>query len=295
MKKWYEMIVKAIEVTKKYTHDEVKQLSWLFSYLNNIDIDEEWFWTWVSAKWLWKLLNPLTKTWNLQKFDDWWTSVSNTARLKENKDYEKKEVISKIPLNKSSFDLSENSETSKDSLNNGRWWKRDSYWTKEIDYILTLRAWEYCAVLTKWDSWDLYRRFIFDIKDEFLRLVFRKWKSIDTRNEFTKSISELEFMKELKQNSKFETLSNVYWEMTNLIYLELFWVKAIEYKELNDIPKEYFAKDFFTKDWLFDLEKLENKLSAVIGYIQPKTRDDLKSLIIDFLNKEVKIIRSIWN
>lgn len=23
---------------------------------------------------------------------------------------------------------------------------------KEIDYILTLRAWEYCAVLTKWES-----------------------------------------------------------------------------------------------------------------------------------------------
>lgn len=47
MKKWYEMIVKAIEVTKKYTSDEVKQLSWLFSYLNSLDIDEEWFWTWV--------------------------------------------------------------------------------------------------------------------------------------------------------------------------------------------------------------------------------------------------------
>ncbi len=278
MKKWYEMIVKAIEVTKKYNHDEVKQLSWLFSYLNNLDIDEEWFWTWVSAKWLWKLLNPLTKTWNLQKFDDWWISVSNTARLKENKDYEKKETIEM----QAKSTTSENSEMAKRPV-------------KKVDYILTLRAWEYCAVLTKWDSWDLYRRFIFDIKDEFLRLVFRKWKSIDTRNEFTKSISELEFMKELKQNCKFETLSNVYWEMTNLIYLELFWVKAIEFKEINDISKKSFAKDFFTKDWLFDLEKLENKLSAVIGYIQPKTRGDLKSLIIDFLNKEVKIIKTIWN
>ena len=64
----------------------------------------------------------------------WWLKSYDYS---ENKDYEKKEVISKIPLNKSSFDLSENSETSKDSLNNGRWWKRDSYWTKEIDYILT--------------------------------------------------------------------------------------------------------------------------------------------------------------
>jgi hypothetical protein len=35
------MIVKAIEVTKKYSDAEVKQLSGLFSYLNNIDIDEE--------------------------------------------------------------------------------------------------------------------------------------------------------------------------------------------------------------------------------------------------------------
>ncbi len=296
MKKWYEMIVKAIEITKQYTHDEVKQLSWLFSYLNNLDIDEEWFGTWVSAKWLWKLLNPLTRTWKEQPFREWWESVSNLARLKDNKDYEKREEID--PNLMPDFEYREKSPYSKLALEKEKkhWGARE--WAgrpDNFDYILTLRAWEYCAVLTKWDSWDLYRRFIFDIKDEFLRLVFRKWKSIDTRNEFTKSISQLEFMKELKEKNKFETLSNTYWEMTNLIYLELFWVKAIEYKELNDIPKEYFAKDFFTKDWLFDLEKVENKLSAVIGYIQPKTRDDLKNLIIDFLNKEVKIIKAIWN
>jgi len=41
MKKAYKMIVKAIEVTKKYTNYEVKQLSGLFSYLNSLDIDEE--------------------------------------------------------------------------------------------------------------------------------------------------------------------------------------------------------------------------------------------------------------
>ena len=94
MKKWYKMIVKAIEVTKKYTNEEVKQLSWLFSYLNNLDIDdEEWFWTWVSAKWLWKLLGPLTKTWKIQKFDDWWKSVSNLSRLKEDRDYEIKMIL----------------------------------------------------------------------------------------------------------------------------------------------------------------------------------------------------------
>jgi hypothetical protein len=173
---------------------------------------------------------------------------------------------------------------------------------KKVDYILTLRAWEYCAVLTKWDSWDLYRRFIFDIKDEFLRLVFRQWKSIETRSEFTKSIWELSFIKKLKENNTRwiakqekvpwgkKELWNIYWEMTNLIYIELFWVKAIEYKQQNDIPNKYFAKDFFTKEWLFDLEKVENKLWAIIWYIQPKGRKELKELIIDFLNKEVKIL-----
>ena len=117
--------------------------------------------------------------------------------------------------NKPTFAWGENSQKAK------RWWNTWVIPVKEIDYILTLRAWEYCAVLTKWDSWDLYRRFIFDIKDEFLRLVFRKWKSIETRNDFTKSIWELDFMKELKQQEKKEYW-NIYWEMTNLIYIELF-------------------------------------------------------------------------
>ena len=96
-------------------------------------------------------------------------------------------------------------------------------------------------------------------------------------------------MKKLKeQNSK--EIWNIYWEMTNLIYLVLFWVKAIEYKQQNDIPNKYFAKDFFTKDGLFDLEKVENKLWAVIWFIQPDDREKLKELIKDFLNKEVKIL-----
>ncbi len=283
MKKGYNMLVQAIKVTKKYSDDEVKQLSWLFSYLNSLDIDEEWFWTGVSAKWLWKLLHPLTRTWKPQPFREWWESVSNLSRLKENTDYirEEQKVIKNIS-NKPSFAWREKSQVAK------RWWNTGVIPVKEVDYILTLRAWEYCAVLTKWESGDLYRRFIFDIKDEFLRLVFRHWKSIETRNEFTKSIWELGFMKELKvANSK--ELGNIYGEMTNLIYLELFWVKAIEYKQQNDISSEFFAKDFFTKDGLFDLEKLENKLWAVIWYIQPSNRDELKVLIKDFLNKEVKL------
>lgn len=291
MKKWYNKIVKAIEVTKKYNNSEIKLLSGLFSYLNNFDadLDDEWFWTWVSAKWLWKLLNPLTKTWKTQKFDDWWKSVSNTARLKEDIDFEAKTIITKVSNKKTGFDLSEKSETSKNTLNKGRWWKRDSYWKKEIDYILTLRAWEYCAVLTKWDSWDLYRRFIFDIKDEFLRRVFRYWKSIETRSDFTKAIWDLEFMQKLKSQDKKSELWIVYWEMTNLIYLELFWVKANEFKELNNINQKDFAKDFFTKDWLFDLEKLENKLSWIILFSEPKDRNELKEIIKIFLNKSVKL------
>jgi hypothetical protein len=137
MQKGYQMIVKAIEVTKKYTKEEVKQLAWLFSYLNKLDIeDQESFWTWVSAKGLHKLLDPLTKTWKKQKFDDWWISVSNTARLKEDIDYERKEEI----------ELQAKSPTSEISEMGIRP-------VKKVDYILTLRAWEYCAVLTKWDSW----------------------------------------------------------------------------------------------------------------------------------------------
>ncbi len=286
MKKWYEMIVKAIEVTKEYDSDEIKLLSWLFSYLNNLDIDEEWFWTWVSAKGLWKLLAPLTRTWNPQPFREWWNSVSNLSRLEEDRDFEKKEeIILRKTERKPTSAWGEKPQQAK------RWWDTWSIPVKEIDYILTLRAWEYCAVLTKGDSWDLYRRFIFDIKDEFLRLVFRKWKSIETRSEFTKSIWDLEFMKLLREENK-KSYWSIYWEMTNLIYLELFGVKAIEYKEMNNIDKKYFAKDFFTKDWLFDLEKLENKLSVVIWYLQPENKGALKELIKDFLNKEVKILKN---
>lgn len=282
MKKGYQMIVKAIEVTKQYTIDEVELLSWLFSYLNEIDIDDEWFGTGVSAKWLWELLQPLTRTWKPQPFREWWESVSNLSRLQEGKDFEKREsVVLKNIENKPSFAWREKSQQAK------KWWNIWVIPVKEVDYIVTLRAWEYCAVLTKWESGDLYRRFIFDIKDEFLRLVFRKWRSIETRNEFTKSIGELNFMKKLKESDK-KAYGNIYGEMTNLIYLELFWVNAIEYKEQHNIWKKHFAKDFFTKDWLFDLEKLENKLAVIIEYLVPKDKQTLWELIRDFLNKEVK-------
>lgn len=68
-------------------------------------------------------------------------------------------------------------------------------------------------------------------------------------------------------------------------------MKAIEYKEINHIPDEYFAKDFFTKDGLFDLEKVENRLAVIIGYLQPMSREKLKDLIKDFLDKEVRICK----
>ncbi|MBS8121880.1 antA/AntB antirepressor family protein [Candidatus Vampirococcus lugosii] len=209
MKKGYNKIVKAIEVTKKYNTQEIQLLSGLFSYLNNfdIDLDDEGFGTGVSAKGLWKLLNPLTKNGTNQTFEKWWNSVSNTARLKENIDFEKKEET----------EIQAKSTTSQ----KGEVGIRP---VKKIDYILTLRAGEYFAVLTKGDSGDLYRRFIFDIKDEFLRLVFRYGKSIETRSDFTKSIGDLDFMKKLKIENKKSEMGNIYGEMTNLIYLELFGV-----------------------------------------------------------------------
>lgn len=277
MKKAHEQLVKAIEITKKYSVAEVRLLSGLFTYLNNLNIEEEEFKTGISAKWLWKLLNPLTRTGNPQPFREWWESVSNLSRLKENLDYEKKEeLLIRDISNKPSFAWRENSQQAK---RGGNTWEIP---VKETDYILTLRAGEYCAVLTKGDSGDLYRRFIFDIKDEFLRLVFRYGRSIETRNEFTKSIADLKWMKELSESQT----GNVYGEMTNLIYLELFGVKAIEFKELHEIPKTEFAKHYFDKDGLFDLEKLERKLGTIISYLQPKTRDELIVLIKDFLKKE---------
>lgn len=85
--------MKAIEITKKYNVAEVKLLSGLFIYLNNLNIEEEEFKTGISAKGLWKLLNPLTRTGNSQPFREWWESVSNLSRLKENTDYEKSEEL----------------------------------------------------------------------------------------------------------------------------------------------------------------------------------------------------------
>ena len=79
-------MIKAIEVTKRYSPVEVKKLSELFLYLNNIDIEEEEtggeYKYGVSAKGLWKLLNPLTRTGKPQQFNDWREGASNIARLK---------------------------------------------------------------------------------------------------------------------------------------------------------------------------------------------------------------------
>jgi hypothetical protein len=61
------------------------------------------------------LLAPLTRTGKKQEFREWWESVSNTARLKENIDYEVREIITKVEngLDKQSFDLWENSQQAK--------------------------------------------------------------------------------------------------------------------------------------------------------------------------------------
>lgn len=271
MKKAYNQMIKAIEVTKKYSPEEVKKLWLLFSYLNNISIDWEDYKTWVSAKWLWKLLNPLTKSWEKQKFREWWESVSNISRLKEDEDFIKLETISKRSI-EPKFAWRENSPQAK------RGWNKGFIPVKEIDYILTLRSGEYCATLTKWDSGDLYRRFIFDIKDEFIRLVFRWGKSIETRKKFTKAISELSFVKKIEENKQWP----IYWWATNLIYLELFWVKASEYKVNYDVPKREIAKHYFSKSWLLDLEAIENDIWAVIKFQNPKNKTELEKLIIKF-------------
>ena len=126
----------------------------------------------------------MTKNNTPQKFDNWWKSVSNISRLKEGEDFVLQETITYETFDKSS-DLSISGISEMDSKSKK---KSGKIPRQEKDYILTLRAGEYCATLTKGDAGDLYRRFIFDIKDEFIRLVFRWGKSVDTRVAFTTAI-----------------------------------------------------------------------------------------------------------
>ena len=86
-------MVEAIRVTKRYTEEEVKKLSKLFLYLNDIEGLMDEYRYGVSAKGLWKLLNPLTKGDKEQRFDDWWESVSNISRLKLNEDYIEQNIV----------------------------------------------------------------------------------------------------------------------------------------------------------------------------------------------------------
>lgn len=274
MKKELQVMVEAIRVTKRYTEEEVQKLWKLFLYLNSIEGLMNEYKYWVSAKGLRKLLNPLTRNDKVQAFDDWRQSVSNISRLKEWEDYIKQDIISKVESDIS--DLSENSETPKKE---GRWGKRSAYWIKETDYILTLRAGEYCATLTKGDAGDLYRRFIFDIKDEFIRLVFRWGKSIGTRNDFTKSISQLGWMQKLQEKEQ----GKIYADLTNYVYQKLIWYKAMDYKEINALDKKVIAKHYFTKEGLLDLEKIESKIAPVIEYNQPKSKEEIEWMIDKFI------------
>ena len=143
-----------------------------------------------------------------------------------------------------------------------------------IDFILTLRAGEYCATLTKGDAGDLYRRFIFDIKDEFIRLVFRRGKSVDTRVKFTTTISKLPFVQQLSK----EEQGRIYAKFTNAIYLQLQDIEltAAEYKKKHGIAKKEIAKHYFKKDGLLDLEAIETKLSNVIEYAKPRGERELE-------------------
>ena len=229
---------------------------------------------WVSAKGLRKLLNPLTRNDKVQAFDDWRQSVSNISRLKEWEDYIKQTKLSyQNIVNDWEVTISEISEIQKRKKKSGVIPIKDS------DYILTLRAGEYCATLTKGDAGDLYRRFIFDIKDEFIRLVFRWGKSIGTRNDFTKSISQLDWMQKLQEKEQ----GKIYADLTNYVYQKLIWYKAMDYKEINDLDKKVIAKHYFTKEGLLDLEKIESKIAPVIEYNQPKSKEEIEWMIDKFI------------
>lgn len=278
MKKEFNQMVKAIEVTKRYTPMEVKKLAQLFLYLNNIEwlVDEYKYG--VSAKGLWKLLNPLTKSNKAQKFDDWRKSVSNIARLKEQEDYVRQEIVKYETFDKTDvLSISEISETDKMPKK-----KSGKIPRKQVDYILTLRAGEYCATLTKGDSGDLYRRFIFDIKDEFIRLVFRWGKSVDTRQKFTTAISKLNFVKALPNKEQ----GRIYAKFTNTVYENLKDVEmeAKAYKKKHGITKKEIAKHYFNKDGLLDLEEIENNLAAIIGYTSPKSEVELTTVFERFFD-----------
>ena len=278
MKKELQTMVEAIRVTKRYTEEEVKKLSKLFLYLNDIEGLMDEYRYGVSAKGLWKLLNPLTKGDKEQRFDDWWESVSNISRLKLNEDYIEQNIVTSQKYD-DTYDLSITENSVNDTIEK----KKKVKWVipiKDKDYILTLRAGEYCATLTKGDAGDLYRRFIFDIKDEFIRLVFRRGKSIATRNEFTKSISLLWWMQVLPDAEQ----SKIYAHLTNYVYQKTQSIgkKAIEYKADNQLEKHTIAKHYFTKEWLLDLEKIESKIAVIIEYNTPSSTKEIENIIDKF-------------
>lgn len=225
-----------------------------------------------------KLLNPLTRTNRPQKFDDWRKSVSNIARLKENEDFISQETLTYETFDKTSgLSISESSET--DSVFKK---SKGKIPRKQIDFILTLRAGEYCATLTKGDAGDLYRRFIFDIKDEFIRLVFRWGKSVDTRVEFTTAISKLPFVQALNGKEQ----GRVYAKYTNQVYLNLQDVEleAQAYKKKHGIAKREVAKHYFKKDGLLDLEKIEAKLATIIDFTKPASESELDKIFEQFFD-----------
>lgn len=259
-------MVKAIEVTKRYSPAEVKKLAQLFLYLNDLEGLMDEYKYGVSAKGLRKLLAPLTRTRKAQSFNDRWRSVSNISRLQLNEDFVKQETISHRKTKELAW-----TENSKQASGHGgdRW----SIPVKEVDYILTLRAGEYCATLTKGDAGDLYRRFIFDIKDEFIRLVFRRWKSVDTRVKFTNAIAKLPFVQALEKKEQ----GGLYAKYTNRVYVNLQDVEmdATEYKAKYGIAKKEIAKHYFKKDGLLNLEEIENGLGVVISYASPNSESEL--------------------
>ena len=78
----------------------------------------------------------------------------------------------------------------------------------------------------------------------------------------------------------------LYAKYTNVVYQNLQDVEmdAKAYKKKHGITKKEIAKHYFKKDGLLDLEEIENNLSAIIGYISPKSEGELDKVFEKFFD-----------
>jgi len=78
----------------------------------------------------------------------------------------------------------------------------------------------------------------------------------------------------------------LYAKYTNLVYVNLQDVEmeAKEYKKKHGIKKREFAKHYFTKEGLLNLEEIENSLSAVVDYVVPSSESELDKVFEKFFD-----------